>query len=344
MTVASAEPTVTVAGRNRRRRRGLLVALAALVVLLLLSLAFGSKPLPLDVVLGALTGDGGEAHAIVVEQRIPRTVIAVLVGAALAVAGALMQGLTRNPLADPGLLGVSSGAALGVVTAVLVLPAAGQLTQVSAAFVGAVITTVVVYGIGVATGRGSSPVTLILAGVALGAVMQGISQSFVLLNADVFVTMRSWQAGSVADLGWDPVKVLAPMLAVGLALALFSARGLNAVGLGDDLATALGSNRQLTRVLVVLAVTVLCGSATAVAGVVWFLGMMVGFMARWSVGPDHRWIVAYCCLYGPVVMVAADVLGRVVVIPNEIPAGVVSGVVGAPVLIALVRRSKARGL
>lgn len=330
--------------RNRRRLLGLGATAVVLAVLLLLSLALGSKPLPLDAVVEALWHGSGRARVIVIEQRIPRTVLAVLIGIALAVAGALMQGLTRNPLADPGLLGVAAGAALGVVLVVRFLPAADRYDQLWAAFVGAILTTCAVYLIGNAGGRGSSTATLVLAGVALGAVLQGIAQTIVLLNTDVFVTMRSWQVGSVADLGWGTVLLIVPFIAGGLLLAAAAARGLNAVALGTDLATALGASQTLTRVSAVLAVTLLCGSATAAVGVVWFLGMMVPHVARWITGPDQRWILAYCVLLGPVLMVAADVLGRVVVIPDEIGAGIVTAVVGAPVLIAMTRRRKVSGL
>jgi iron complex transport system permease protein len=330
--------------RRRRRALGLAAAAAALAVLVVLSLVFGSKPLPLGDVIEALGTDNGDAHVIVVQQRLPRTVLAVVVGLALAVAGALMQGLTRNPLADPGLLGVSAGAALGVVLAVRAVPAASDLLQVWAAFLGAVATACAVFLIGSMGGRGRSPVTLVLGGVAIGAVLQGIASTVVLLNQSAFLTMRSWQAGSVADLGWPAVATIAPFVAGGLVLAAYAARGLNATALGEDLATALGGSRWLTRIAVVGAVTLLCGSATAAVGVVWFLGMMVPHIARWITGPDQRWILAYSCLLGPSLMVAADVLGRVVVIPDEIPAGVVTAVIGAPVLIFMVRRKKASGL
>ncbi|SDC96844.1 FecCD family ABC transporter permease [Glycomyces harbinensis] len=343
-TAATAADDIAAPDRRRRRLLGLVAAAAALLVLVALSLVFGSRPLPIGDVLEALRTDNGDPHTIVVGQRLPRTALAVVVGIALAVAGALMQGLTRNPLADPGLLGVSAGAALGMVAVVRLAPAAGDLLQVWAAFAGAVITACAVFLIGSAGGRGRSPVTLVLAGVALGAVLQGIASTIVLLNADAFLTMRSWQAGSVADLGWSTLATIAPFIGAGLVLAAVAARGLNAVALGDDLATALGGNQWLTRIAVVGAVTLLCGSATAAVGVVWFLGMMVPHAARWITGPDQRWILAYSCLLGPALMVAADVLGRVVVIPDEIPAGIVTAVIGAPVLIMLVRRTKASGL
>lgn len=328
---------------GRRRLVGLLACLTALLVAVALSLMLGSNPIPLHDALVALWRNDGDAHTIVVGQRIPRTVLALLVGLALAVAGALMQGLTRNPLADPGLLGVSAGANFAIVLAVTLVAGASDLALVLAALVGAVVATLVVYGIG-ATGRGGSPVTLVLAGVAVGAVLAGVTTTLVLFDTAAFVVDRSWAAGSVAGRGWDTIGVVAPFMVAGLVLAATAARGLNAVALGDDLAAALGAHVRLTQVCAVVAVTLLCGSATAAVGAIWFVGLMVPHIARWITGPDQRWILAYCCLMGPLLMVAADVVGRVVVRPDEIPAGVVTAFVGAPVLIWLARRPRASGL
>lgn len=327
--------------RSRRRRTGLVVAAAALVVLVLLSLAFGSKPLPLGEVVTALTRDNGLAHTIVVDQRVPRTVLAILVGAALAVSGALMQGLTRNPLADPGLLGVSAGAGFAIVVTVMLLPGANRLVLLLASFAGAVGATAAVYLIGAAGGRGSSPVTLVLAGVAVAAVLSGITSTLELVSARLLVAGRSFAAGSLVNRGWETVAVVAPCLLAGLLLAAAAARGLNAIALGDDLSAALGAGRLLTQTLVVVAVTILCGAATAAIGTIWFLGLMVPHVTRWIVGPDQRWILAYSCLLGPVLMVSADVVGRVVLIPDEVPAGLISAFLGAPVLIWMVRRRRA---
>ena len=329
---------------RRRRVLGLLAALAVLLLGCTLSLVLGSQMLPLDETLTALVRDNGMAHTIVVEQRIPRTVLAVLVGIALAVAGALMQGLTRNPLADPGLLGVSAGASFAMLVAVMLDPGAGRLTLVGASFVGAVVTTVVVYMIGAAGRRGSSPVTLVLAGVAIGAVLSGITATLELLSARLLLSGRTFAAGSLENRGWETVLMVAPCLVVGLLLAALAARGLNAFALGEDLAAALGANQWVTRTAVVVAVTVLCGSATAAIGLVWFVGLMVPHVARWLTGPDQRWVLAYSCVLGPALMVAADVVGRVVVIPDEIPAGLVTAFVGAPVLVWMVRRHGASAL
>jgi len=328
----------------RPRGRALLWALAGLVVLVLASLALGSKPLPLGEVVTALWRDNGDPHTIVVDQRIPRTVLALLVGLSLGLAGALMQGMTRNPLADPGLLGVGAGAQLAIVLGAVLIPGAGELTFVWCALAGAAIVTVVVYLIGSAGGRGRSTVTLVLAGVAVGAVLAGISSAIRLFDRRAFLAGRAWDVGSVADTDWALIRLVAPFLLLGVLLAVVAAHGLNAVALGDDLAASLGVRPWVVRSVVVLGVTLLCGAATAAAGQVWFLGMMVPHVARWVTGPDQRRILAWSAVLGALLMVGADVIGRVVVIPDEVPAGVVTALVGAPVLVYLVRRKGASGL
>jgi iron complex transport system permease protein len=331
---------------RRRRRLGLLGGTALIVVLVVLSFAVGSKPVPLGDVLGALTSydPALDHHVIVRDQRLPRTVLALVTGAALAVAGALMQGLTRNPLADPGLLGVSAGASFAMTLAMVMLPVTSLLGLVWFSFAGAVLATVAVYLLGTAGRSGSSPVTLTLAGVAIGAVLAGLTTTLTLLDTSAFLGMRVWAAGSLADRGWEVVLTVTPFVVIGIMLAAAAARGLNAVALGEDLAASLGSNRHLVRLLVVTSVTLLCGAATAAIGPVWFVGLMVPHVARWVVGPDQRWVLASCLLFGPVLMLASDVLGRVLVRPAELEAGLVTAFVGGPVLIWLVRRTSVRSL
>lgn len=329
---------------RRRRLSGLVVVAAALLVIVVFSLLVGSRPLPVGESLEALWRDNGDAHTIVVDQRIPRTVVGLLVGLAIAVAGALMQGLTRNPLADPGLLGVSGGASFAIVVLALVLPAAGAIAQMFAAFAGAVAATVAVYLIGAAGRRAASPATLVLAGVALFALLSGITSTLEVFSSRALLSGRNFAAGSLEGLGWDTVGLLAVPLLVGLLLAAAAARGLNAVALGDDLAASLGASRSLTRGSVVIAVTLLCGAASAAVGTVWFVGLMVPHLVRWVTGPDQRWVLAYSCLVGAALMLLADVVGRVIAIPDEVPAGLVTAFVGAPVLVWMIRRRGASAL
>jgi len=325
---------------------GLLVLLGALAIAVALSLAVGAKQIPLPVVWDALTHFNGDLddHVIIRDLRLPRTVLGLLIGAALGVAGALIQALTRNPLADPGILGVNAGAGFAVTLAVAVTGITSIWGYLWFAFAGALIATVVVYAIGMVGRHGATPIRLTLAGVALAAVLGGISQSITLLRPDVFDQMRFWGAGSLAgrppETGW----VIVGFIAVGLVLGLVAARGLNAMALGDDLARSLGSNLLATRVLVVISVTLLAGAATAAAGPIGFVGLMVPHVVRWFVGPDQRWIIPYTAVGAPVLLLASDVIGRVVAPPGELQVGIVTAFVGAPVLIVLIRRKKASGL
>ena len=324
---------------------GLLVVLALLAIVTVLSVMVGSRDLPLSTVWDALTGaDTGRDAQVVTILRIPRTVMGLLVGAALGVAGALIQAVTRNPLADPGILGVNAGSAFAVAMGVGLLGVTAPSGYVWFAFGGALVTTVVVYLVG-SIGRGSvSPAQLTLAGVALGAVLSGITSALLLADQETFSVIRAWEAGSFADRGGEVISATVPFLVVGLVIALALGPALNAVALGDDLAHALGAKVLRTRVLSLLAITLLAGSATAMAGPVAFVGLMIPHIARWIVGPDQRWIIAYSVLLAPVLTIAADVLGRVILPTGEMQVGIVTAFLGAPVLVLLVRRERVSGL
>ncbi len=320
-------------------------AIGMLLLLLVLSIAVGSKDISLPVVLDAQVNNTGQGDAYVIwDMRIPRTVVGLAVGVALGVAGALIQALTRNPLADPGILGVNAGAAFFVALGVAVFGVTSVSGYVWFAFAGALLVTVAVYVIGSAGRGGADPVQLTLAGVALGAVLSGIVTAMVLLDPRAFDRMRNWNAGSIVGRGWDVLLPVVPFLVLGVLLAIVAVSSLNAIALGDDLAASLGANVTRTRILVIFAVTLLAGGATAVAGPIGFVGLMVPHIARWIVGPDQRWILAYTILLAPCLVLAADILGRVVIRPGEFPVGIVTAFVGAPVLILLVRRKRASGL
>ena len=328
---------------------GLVVSLVLLVVAAAASIAVGSRDIPLDVVWQTLSGAGGGAATstdavVVLDSRLPRTCIAIVAGLALAVAGALTQAVTRNPLADPGILGVTSGSAFAVAIAVGVLGITTVQGYLWFAFGGALVATVVVYVIGSIGREGSSPVRLTLTGVALGAVLSGIVSAMLLADPEGFAAMRAWESGSLEGRGWAGFVPVLPFVAIGCMLAFVISRSLNAIALGDDLAASLGARVRLTRTLAIVAVSLLAGGATAIAGPIAFVGLMIPHVARWMVGPDQRWIVAYSLMLGPTLLLVADVLGRVVLRPGELPAGIVTACIGAPVLIALVRRQRAFGL
>ncbi|WP_304106058.1 iron ABC transporter permease [Mycolicibacterium bacteremicum] len=338
--------SVAVAVNTRDRRpAGLILTVAALGVMCVLSLAIGTETVGLATVWQAVTDytDTGNQW-IVHDLRIPRTVLGIVVGVALGLSGALIQGLTRNPLADSQILGIESVAGLFVVSAIAFLHLSSLLTYVWFAFLGAAVAMVLVYLVG-ATGRAVvTPVRMLLAGVAVGAVADGISFTVRLQNPRAFDSMRFWDAGALDGRGLDAVWVVTPFIVAGAVLCLSVSRGLNAIALGDDLAVAMGGNVMRTRVLGLIAVTLLAGAATAAAGPIGFVGLMVPHAVRWFTGPDWRWICAYCVVAGPTLLLAADILGRVVVAPAELPAGIVTAFIGAPVLIWLVRRSRASAL
>jgi iron complex transport system permease protein len=341
--LAAARPTTYT---TARRGAALLLLLGLLVAALALSLAVGSRPVDLPTVWGALAGRDVPApdYAAVVGLRLPRTVLAVLVGAGLAVAGGLMQALTRNPLADPGILGVTSGAAFAVAMGVVLLGVTRPSGYVWFAFGGALLATVAVYLVGSAGRSNAGPIQLTLAGVALSAVLTGVVGALRLTDQERFAVLLTWESGSFQARGWDVVLPVLPFVLLGLVVAGLVAGGLNTLGLGEDLATALGASVGRTRVLSVAAITLLAGGATAMAGPITLVGLMVPHIVRWLVGPDQRWVLGLSAVAGPALVLLADVAARVLLWPGELPVGVVTAFVGAPVLIALVRRRKATGL
>ncbi|WP_417581266.1 iron chelate uptake ABC transporter family permease subunit [Pelagibacterium sp.] len=334
-----------VAASNARRLAGLLICLAVLVLAVLASIAIGARDIALPTVLDALFAyDDSNDHAIVQSLRVPRTVLGLLIGMALGMSGALIQALTRNPLADPGILGVNAGASFFVLIAVGYLGMTSLQSYIWFAFLGAIVTTVMVYVVGSSGRNGATPVTLTLAGVAIGAILGGVSTALTLLNPTAFDRMRFWSAGALSGGTYETVTTIAPFIVFGLVLAAIVARPLNAVALGDDLAKSLGANITRVRTIVVIAVTLLAGGATAAAGPIGFVGLMVPHVARWIVGPDQRWIMAYTLVLAPVLLLVSDIIGRIVMRPGEIQVAIVTAFLGAPVLILLARRRKVSGL
>ncbi|MFW0796217.1 iron chelate uptake ABC transporter family permease subunit [Gordonia sp. CPCC 205515] len=330
---------------HARRACGAVAGLVLLVVVCAFSVAVGVKTIPLHTVWDSLVHyDNAGDQIIVRDLRVPRTMLGLLVGMALGVGGALIQGMTRNPLADPGLLGVNAGAAFAVAVAVGVLGLTSIWSYVWFAFAGAAVIAVLVYLLGSMGRAAPSPIRLTLAGVALSALLSGVTMGLTLLDADAFDEMRYWRAGSIAGRDLSVAAAITPFILAGLILAVVVARSLNAVALGDDTARSLGADVTRTRALGVIAVTLLCGAATAAAGPIAFVGLMIPHIARWIVGPDQRWIVAYSVLGGAILVVAADVVGRVIIRPGEMQVGVVTAFLGAPVLILLVRRAQASSL
>ncbi|GLH95914.1 iron ABC transporter permease [Phytohabitans aurantiacus] len=324
----------------RRLLLGMVGAVVALAAVTATSIAVGSKSIPLGTVVTAMTSYNGtlDDHVIVHDLRLPRTLLGLAVGAALGLAGTLIQALTRNPLADPGILGINEGAALGVVVSVAVTGLTSPLGYIWFAFAGAAVSAVMVYAVGARGREGASPVRLVLAGIAFTYVLHGITFAILLTDTAAFDRWRNWSAGSLAAADPDALMGVLPFLAVGALLALALSRSLNALALGDEAGQALGVHRGRTRLLGAVAVTLLCGAATAAAGPIGFVGLMVPYLARMITGPDYRWLLPYSLVLAPILVLGADILGRVLARPSEIGVGVITAFVGAPLLIAMVRR------
>ena len=335
----SVAPIAGAARRRAIRTSGLIALGALLVFVVLLSLAVGAKPIPLADVLRAFTGfDGSNDHLVVRELRLPRTLVGVLVGAALGVAGAMMQAITRNPLADPGLLGVNAGASLAVVIGIAVFDLGSLSAYVWLAFVGAAVTSVVVYALGSMGRGGATPVRLALAGAALSALLGAFTSAVVLLDQRTLDQYRFWVVGSLAGRDQDVLMQVLPFIVVGLVVGLATARPLNALGLGEDAARALGTRVGWTRAATALSVTLLCGAATAACGPIGFIGLVVPLGARAIVGPDQRWLLPYSAVLGPIVLITCDVVGRVIARPSEVQVGIMTAALGGPAFVFLVRR------
>lgn len=319
----------------------LALAAGVLVLAALLSIAVGAHPVPLGTVWQALVHPGSSYDDTVVQSRIPRTVLGLLCGAALAVAGVVVQGLTRNPLGDPGLLGVNVGASTAIVVGLTFFGVGTGSARVWLAVPGALLAVVAVYALGSGR-RGASPVRLVLAGAVVSAILAAVIQAVTLTHPATFADYRFWVVGSLA--GRDPgvVSQVLPVLIAGGALTLLLPGALNALALGDDTATALGVAVGRTRIVGALAATLLCAGSTAAIGPIAFVGLAVPHIVRGFTGGDHRWLLPFSALLGPTLLLLADVVGRVVASPQELSVGVVTAFLGAPVLLLAVRRMRGR--
>ena len=327
------------ARQRRRKVVGLTLAGGVVLAMCAVSLAIGTEEVSLPDVWHALVNYQDVGNQWVVrELRVPRTTLALVVGLALGLSGAVIQAVARNPLADTGVLGINSGAGLFVVAAIALLGLHGVWAYIWFGFLGAFVAMVLVYLIGWSGRANGDPVRVLLAGVAVGAVMDGISFTLRLRHPRAFDNMRFWDTGALDGRPLDVTATIVPFVVVGVALCVVISRSLNATSLGEELGAALGGNVIRVQAMSLVAVTILAGAATAGAGPIGFVGLMVPHLVRRFVGPDWRWIMAYSMLAAPTLLLAADVLGRVVVRPAELPAGMVTAFLGAPVLIWVIRR------
>lgn len=322
-----------------RRAVGMLLALAVLALTIFLSLSIGAKSIPLHTLVTALQGECTTLSDCVIirDARLPRTLAGILAGVALGLSGALMQILTRNPLADPGILGINAGAGFAVVLGITFFGAVDISQFLGFAFAGALAATIVVALIGAIGGGKVNPIRLTLAGVAMGAVLEGFSSGISLLNPLVFDQLRFWQAGTLDIRSMAVIRTVTTPILGGAFLTLLMTRALNNLSMGSDLATALGTRIIPTQLCGLLAITLLCGSATAAVGPIAFVGLIMPHIARYLAGSNPRWMLPWTLVLTPILLLTADIIGRVMV-PGELRVSIVTAFIGAPVLIILVRK------
>ena len=310
-----------------------------LLAVCLFSITMGSRAITLMTIWDAFTSydPNSAAETVVREMRVPRTLLGLSVGAALGLSGAILQGVTRNPLAEPGIMGINTGAAAFIVFGIMVLGTQQLSTYIWLGFLGAAFATVMVYTIASFGREGATPVKLALAGAAVTAAFYSLTNAIVMTNVDALNELRFWQVGSLAGRYLPVFWQTLPFIGIGVVVALGAGRALNGLALGEDVAIALGQRVRLTRAVMFVTVALLCGAATAACGPIVFIGLVVPHLARMLCGPDYRWILAYSLVLTPIVLLITDIIGRVVVSPSELQVGVVLGVLGAPAFVALVR-------
>lgn len=321
------------------------LCLILLGICVIASLVLGSRTVGLDeLIAGLFQPDVDSYGANVVRQRITRTVFSVFCGAALGVSGALMQAVTRNPIADPSILGVNTGAALFVVCGIAFLNISTANQYIWLAIVGAMITAVFVYGIGSMGRGGATPLKLVLAGAATSAALSSLVSAIIIPRSYVMDQFRFWQVGSVGSANWNAITTFIPFLIFGLLIGILAASALNALALGDDVATGLGVRTGTLRMIAALAGVLLCGATTALAGPIGFVGLLSTHIIRLILGPDLRFVIPMAALSGAIILTISDVFGRLIGSPGELEVGVVTAFIGAPLLIIIAMKAKVRSL
>ncbi|WP_334149646.1 FecCD family ABC transporter permease [Microbacterium sp.] len=327
------------------RTSWLLVGVALLLVLSILSISFGVRAVSFDDIIAALTGHTDTIEQAAIVKRIPRTVLALLVGAALALSGATMQAVTRNPVADPGILGVSNGASLAVVLGIAFFGLTNPYGQMAFAIAGAAVAAAFVYTVGSLGRGGATPLKLALAGAATSAAFASLISAIMLPRVDLLQTFQSWQIGGVGGAEWPRIALTAPVLALGALICFLCSRGMNSLALGDDMAKGLGEHVFRTRLLSALGAVILAGAATAIAGPIGFVGLVIPHICRMLIGTDHRWLLPFSAIAGAALLTASDIVGRVIAPSSEeIQVGIITAIIGAPFFIWIVRRQKVREL
>jgi iron complex transport system permease protein len=323
----------------------LIICFILLGISVIASLVFGSRPVRFhELIDGLFHQDVDSYGANVVRKRVSRTIFSLLCGAGLGVSGALMQAVTRNPIADPSILGVNTGASLFVVCGIAFLNITTANQYIWLALAGAAITAVFVFGIGSMGRGGATPIKLVLAGAATSAALSSFVTAIMIPRSYVMDQFRFWQVGSVGSGTWSAIATLIPFLIIGMIIAFITAPALNALALGDDVATGLGVRTGTLRLIAALAGVLLCGATTALAGPIGFVGLLATHVIRLILGPDLRFVIPMSAITGAIILTISDVGGRLILSPGELEVGVVTAFIGAPILIVLAMRSKVRSL
>lgn len=331
--------------RNKKLVIVILGSITCLCICMLLSVAYGVKSVGIRDVWEAILGvDSDKFEVNIVAARIPRTIFGVLGGAALAVSGALMQSITRNPIADPSILGVNTGASLFVVCGMAFFHISAGNQYIWLAFIGASVTSLFVYGLASAGHGGVTPIKLAMSGAAAATALQALVNTIMLPNSQVMDQFRFWQVGSISGADWNDIRLMIPYLIIGFVISFSLASSLNTLALGDDAATGLGMNVTYVRALAAFAGVLLCASTTALAGPIGFVGLMVPHLMRLLLGPDMRKILPLSAVGGSCILILADVAGRILGRPGELESGIVTALAGAPVFIFIIRKVKVRAL
>jgi iron complex transport system permease protein len=318
---------------------GFICCIALLVVFILSSILFGLTDISWKTALEAFTRyNGSNEHVIIQTARVPRALIAAAVGASLAMAGAIMQALTRNPLASPGILGINAGAAFFIVAAATFFSISSIGSFVWIAFLGAGTAAVLVFFLGSVGREGLTPIKLTLAGAALAALLASLTQGLLAVNEKAAEEVLFWLTGSVEGRKLEYLWAVFPYLAAGWLVAFLLAKPINLLIMGEDVAKGLGQRTLLVKLLGLLTVTVLAGGSVAIAGPIGFIGLMIPHLARALVGIDYRWIIPYAGLLGAILLLSADILARFVIMPKEVPVGVMTAFIGVPFFIYIARR------
>ncbi|MBW4643292.1 MAG: iron ABC transporter permease [Goleter apudmare HA4340-LM2] len=317
---------------------GLVLGLIILLISLVYSVTLGAADIPLEKILASFVSfDGSYEHLVIQTVRLPRSLIAILVGSALAVSGALMQGLTRNPLADPGILGIQSGAAVAVVVATFVFGSASLNVYTIVAFLGAGVTAILVYFLGSLGRGGATPLNLTVAGAALTALISSVTTAILIVSQRTLEEIRFWLAGSLAGRDINMFFQALPFVVIGLVVAFALGRQITTMSLGEDVAKGLGQQTAWVKIITAISVVILAGTSVAIAGPIGFIGLVVPHVVRFFIKADYRWILPYSALLGAILLLVADIAARVLLKPQELPVGVMTALVGAPFFVYLAK-------